>query len=122
MPGVILILMGLLLGAVSGVFRRVPNQKSTVGEIVSIEREPDPDAGRTMYTANIEYAVDGTLYTVKTGFKSSAFRTGRKMRVAYCKTAPETAVVRPGAITYVTMAAFLAAGLAVCCYTLFPIE
>ena len=122
MPGIILILMGLLLGAVSGVFHRVPNQKSTVGEIVSIEREPDLDAGRTMYTANIEYAVDGALYTVKTRFKSSAFRTGQKMRVAYSKTAPEAAIVRPRVITYIAMAAFIAGGLAVCCYTLFPIE
>lgn len=119
MPGVILILMGLLIGAISGVFHRVPNQKSTVGEIVSIEREPDPDAGRTMYTANVEYAVDGTLYTVKTRFKSPAFRTGQTMRVAYSKTDPEAAIVRPKVITYITMAAFIAAGLAVLCYTLF---
>ena len=120
MPGVILILMGLLVGAVSGVFRRVPDQKSTVGEIVSIEREPDPDAGRTMYTACVEYAAGGNLYTVKTGFRSPSFRTGQKMRVAYSGTAPENAIVRPGAVTYVTMAAFIAAGSIVCCRAFFP--
>lgn len=43
MPGIILILMGLFVGALHGVFRRIPNQGITSGQIVSLERAANPE-------------------------------------------------------------------------------
>lgn len=118
MPGVILIIIALMVGAISGVFRRIPNQKIITGEIVSIEREKTIDAGRTMYTANVEYCVDGNTYAIKSKFKSSTFRTGQKMRIAYNEAAPQQAIVRPQITTYIVMFGFFVAGIAVCYLTL----
>lgn len=114
MPGIILIFIALLIGAISGVFRRIPNKMITVGEIVSIERERDLGAGGSVYTANVEYYVSGIPYTIKSSFRSSTFRTGQKLGVAYNKGAPEYAFVRPEATTYILMAGFVVAGLVVC--------
>ena len=119
MPGLILIAMGLLLGAISGVFRKVPNRSAVTGEIVSLEREKYTEADRTKYWAMVEYCVDGTFYTVKSTYKSSLFRTGQKMRVAYNKACPQQAVVRPGILTYIVVAGFVIAGMAVFYVTVF---
>lgn len=113
MPGVILILMGLLLGAISGVFRRLPNQRITSGEVVSLERDPNPEQGRTRYAAWVEYQVDGAVYTVKSRTRSSNFYTGQRVQVAYDPAAPQNAVIRPGKTVYLIMAAFFLAGAAV---------
>jgi len=114
MPGLILMAMGLLLGVISGAFRKVPNKKTVVGEIVSLEQEKYAHAGQTKYWAIVEYCVDGTFYTVKSTSKSTNFHTGQKMRVAYNKACPQQAVVRPGILTYIIVAGFVIAGIAVC--------
>lgn len=110
MPGVILILMGLLMGLISGAFRRLPNQRITSGQVVSLERDPNPEAGRTRYAAWVEYQVDGAVYTVKSRFRSSTFYTGQRMRVAYDQAAPQNAAIRPQRTVYLAMAALFLAG------------
>ena len=114
MPGVILIVIALLLGLITGAFRRVPNQGTVMGEIVSLQRERDLDGGRTRYAGSVEYYVDGKPYYVETASKSSTFRTGQRMRVAYDRTDPGRAVVRPKAAIYGIMMAFFMAGLVLC--------
>ena len=118
MPGIILIIIALMVGAISGVFSRIPNQKFVTGEIVSIERENTVSDGRTMYMAHVEYYVNGIPYTIKTKFKSSTFYTGQKMRIAYNESAPQQAIVRPKVTTYVIMLGFSIAGIVVCYFTL----
>ena len=112
MPGVILIFMGLLLGLISGAFRRLPNQRTTSGHVVSLERAPDAEEGRTRYAAWVEYQVDGVTYTVKSASRSATFHTGQRMRVAYDRTAPRNAAIRPGGTVYLVMAVFFLAGAA----------
>ena len=119
MPGLILMAMGLLLGAISGAFRKVPNRTAVVGEIVSLEQEKYTHADRTKYWAIVEYCVDGTFYTVKSTSKSTNFQTGQKVRVAYNQACPQQAVVRPGILTYIVVAGFVIAGMAVFCITVF---
>jgi len=113
-PGIIFIILAFMLGAMNGVFRRVPNQKSVVGEIVSIEREEPLESEGTMYTAYVEYYVNGVPYAIKTKYKSSTFRTGQKMRVVYDEMVPNHAIVRPKVIVYIIMAAFFIAGILIC--------
>lgn len=119
MPGIPFIVIAWMVGAISGVFRRLPHQKTVVGQIVSIERGKTMDAGRTRYTAYVEYWVDGIPYTIKSKFKSATFYTGQKMRVAYNAASPRHAIVRPGAAVYAVMLGFCAAGIAVSYLTLF---
>lgn len=119
MPGIILIVVALMYGAISGVFHRLPNQSAVTGEIVSIEREKTLDSGSTMYTAYVEYYVNGMAYTIKSGYRSSVFYTGQKMRVVYNRKSPQQAILRPGLKTYVAVLGLLVAGMIVCYYTLF---
>lgn len=113
MPGVILIIIALMVGAISGVFRRIPNQKIATGEIVSIERKKTLQSGEPMYTAYVEYYIDEVPYTIKSKFKSSSFRTGQKVQVKYNQAAPQQAIIRPNLTTYVVVFGFFVAGIVV---------
>lgn len=113
MPGIILILMGLFVGALHGVFRRIPNQGITSGQIVSLERAANPERGRTRYAAWVEYEVNGIMYAVKSKICSSTFYTGQRVRVAYNQADPQVSYILPQMKIYLIMAAFIVAGIAV---------
>lgn len=113
MAGIILIIMGITAGAISGIFYKIPHQRVIKGEIVSIERKKTQDSGRTTYGAYAEYYVDGVPYTVKSRYKSTSFRTGQKVRIGYNRENPEQAAIRPNIKTYLVMAGFIITGLAV---------
>ena len=119
MPGIILIGMALMLGFITGVFRRVPNPKSVAGEIVSLEREKTMSSEQTTYAAYVEYCVNGMLYTTKSRYTSATFHVGDKLRVVYNKANPQQAIIRPRVTIYFAMIGFVAAGIIVCCRTLF---
>jgi len=111
MPGIIVIGMGLLLGWITGIFKRVTNQKVTNGEIVNLEERDWHDSKRPVYRAVIEYEVDGRIYTIKSGYKSSSFRNGQKVRVAYDELNPENAFLKAGMSTYIIMVMIIACGI-----------
>lgn len=113
MPGVLLIIIALMVGAISGVFQRVPNQKNILGEIVSIERKQALESGKAMYTAYVEYYIDGVPYVIRSKFKSSSFRSGQKVRVVYNQKDPQQAIVRPSITAYVVMLVFLISGVVI---------
>ena len=117
--GIFLILTGCMIGAICGVFRRIANSKTVVGEIVSIEPSKTLEAGEWVYYAYVEYYVDGAPYIIKSKYMSSSFRTGKKLCVVYNQTLPQQAAIRPDIGTYITVIGCIVAGIVMCCLTFF---
>lgn len=113
MQGLIIVAMAFFLGLITGVFSRVPNQKKTTGKIVYVEYEYDTDEKMPMYKAIAEYEVNGKMYTIKSKHKSSSFRTGQKVKIAYNSADPQQAKIRPKTNVYVAMMLITAAGIAI---------
>lgn len=113
MPGIILIGMGLLLGYIMGIFKRIPNQKIVKGSIVSVEYKRDAADRRKTYCAIVEYTVENRTHSVKTGWNSALFHVGQVMTVAYDADNPKRAIVRPRPTDYVEVFALVAAGIVI---------
>lgn len=110
MPGVIIIGVGLLLGLVLGLFRKIPNQKTVRGTIVTTECKRAAADRRITYSAVVEYQVGLQAYHVRVPWNSSAFREGQTMTVAYNAANPAQAIVRPGLMERAAVFALILAG------------
>ncbi len=73
MMGVIFIIAAWIIGKISGIFRRIPNRKITMGIIIALEHGEVFQSGPRMYTAVVSYRVDGKEYLVRSRYKSSSF-------------------------------------------------
>ena len=77
-------------------FRVIPNQKITTAEIVALEDPERMYDGRTYHRARLEYYVAAEPYTAITQTKSSRYRIGESVRVAYNDKEPgEYAELKP---------------------------
>ncbi len=114
MIGVIFIIAAWIIGRISGIFCRIPNQKTATGIIVSLEHGEVFQSGPRMYTAVVSYRVDGKEYLVRSRYKSSSFRTGRKRRIAYNEAFPQQAMIAPGITAYLITIGLGLAGIASC--------
>lgn len=96
MPGIIIIGIGLLGFAITGSFKRVPNQKTTKGQVVSRERG-DLDSDGWRYVAIVHFVVNNNDYFVRSKWKSgkAGFYIGKQYPVAYNEKNPQEALVRP---------------------------
>lgn len=115
MMGVIFIIAAWIIGKISGIFRRIPNRKITTGIIIALEHGEVFQSGPRMYTAVVSYRVDGKEYLVRSRYKSSSFRTGRKRCVAYNEAFPQQAMIAPGITAYLITIGLGLAGAASCC-------
>ena len=111
--GIIIIIASLIWAWAAKCFVRVPNPKTTTGEIVALrqERKDDHDDHIPLFSAWVQYDVDGKKYTTKHHSRSSSFRVGQKYRVVYDETNPEHAVIRPKMPTYFIPFGLATAGL-----------
>lgn len=115
MSAIILICMGIVLGAMADVFTKIPNSESVEGEIVSKElsrRIKNHDQRRTYY-AYVEYYVNDRPYAIKTKYAASNFYVGDKMKVIYNAQEPTQAIVRPKITTYIVMIGLIIGGILV---------
>lgn len=111
MPGLVIIVMAVFVGAITGVFSKVPNQKVTGGTIVSVEHKYDTGERRPTYTAIVEYEVNDVVYSVKSRYKSASYRIGQPVKVAYDAADPQNSLIRPSVSVYVVMILLIIAGI-----------
>lgn len=113
MQGVSLILMGILLGAVTGAFRRLPNQRRVRGVVTAVE-EAGSAGRRPAFRAIVEYHVQGTTFLVRSGRASPSFRPGQQRWIAYDSLDPQRAILCPAPMIYAAMLLLTAAGVISC--------
>jgi len=102
MPGFAMFVVAFFSAALAGLFKRVKNQKTTTGTIVSLEYKNETDSP-SKYYAYVEYKVNGSTYVVKSRNRSSAFRTGQKCKVAYNAVNPEESFIKPKLDDYIVV-------------------
>lgn len=100
MPGLAILVVAIFAATLTGMFQRVKNQKTTTGTVVSVECKNETDGASTFY-AYVEYEVNGSLYVVKSRNRSSSFRTGQKLKVAYNKEKPNDSFIKPKIEDYI---------------------
>jgi len=103
MPGIAIFIMAILTAALTGMFTRVKNQMTTVGTVVSVEHQYDSGEKKPTFYAYAEYEVDGTTYVVKSRNKSSSYRMGQKLKVAYNGENPGDAFIKPTTANYIVV-------------------
>ena len=103
MPGLAIFALALFAAALTGMFTRVKNQKTTTGEVVSVEYKYIPNEKKPTFYAYAEYEVNGKLYTVKSRIRSSSYHTGQKLKVAYNLENPSDSFIKPTFSDYVVV-------------------
>ena len=104
MPGLAIFAVALFAAALTGMFTRVKNQKTTTGVIVSVEHKYDSGEKKPTFYAHAEYEVNGKLYTVKSRNGSSSYHTGQKLKVAYNQENPSDSFIKPTFANYLVVA------------------
>lgn len=100
MPGLAIFAVALFAAALTGMFTRVKNQKTTTGVVVSVEYKYDSGEKKPTFYAYAEYEVNGKLYTVKSRNRSSSYHTGQKLKVAYNRENPSDSFIKPTFANY----------------------
>lgn len=94
---VLSVVLSLFYGAILGAFSTVPNAQKTEGVIIERKRCDRHGRGH-LFTAVVEYEVNGEKYFKSFRYASSDFSEGTKVNVIYDKTDPKTAILREKAI------------------------
>lgn len=103
MPGLAMFVVAIFAAALTGMFKRVKNQKTATGTIVSLECKNETGESSKFY-AYVEYEVNGVIYVVKSRNRSTAYRTGQKLTVAYNSENPNESFIKPKIDDYVIVA------------------
>lgn len=103
MPGLAIFAVALFAAALTGMFTRVKNQKTTTGVVVSVEHKYDSSEKKPTFYAYAEYEVNGKLYTVKSQNRSSSYHTGQKLKVAYNRENPNDSFIKPTFANYLVV-------------------
>lgn len=104
MPGLAILVVAIFAAALTGMFTRVKNQKTTSGVVVSVEHKYDSGEKKPTFYAYVEYEVNGELYTVKSRNRSSSYHTGQKLKVAYDNKNPGDSFIKPTFANYLVVA------------------
>lgn len=113
MPGLAILAVAIFAAALTGMFTRVKNQKTTTGVIVSIEHKYDTGEKKPTFYAYVEYEVNGEPYTVKSRNRSSSYHTGQKLKVAYNNENPSDSFIKPTFANYLVVTIILAIAVVV---------
>lgn len=113
MPGLALLAVAIFASALTGMFTRVKNQKTTTGEVVSVEYKHDTDEEKPTFYAYVEYEVNGELHTVKSRNRSSSYHTGQKLKVAYNNENPSDSFIKPTFANYLVVTIIFAIAVVV---------
>lgn len=113
MPGLALLAVAIFAAALTGMFTRVKNQKTTTGEVVSVEYKHDTDEEKPTFYAYVEYEVNGELHTVKSRNRSSSYHTGQKLKVAYNNENPSDSFIKPTFANYLVVTIIFAIAVVV---------
>ena len=113
MPGLALLAVAIFAAALTGMFTRVKNQKTTTGEVVSVEYKHDTDEEKPTFYAYVEYEVNGELHTVKSRNRSSSYHTGQKIKVAYNNENPSDSFIKPTFANYLVVTIIFAIAVVV---------
>ena len=108
--GLFMYLISLILCIASGVFKKVPNQRSTKGIITSTEQRQKSHNGMITRTGVVSYVVNGKSYIVKTSYQSSFFRKGKKLTICYNSENPQESFVKTEVLIYIFIIASAIAG------------
>lgn len=111
MQGLVVIVVAVFVGVITGIFSRVPNQIITPGTVVSTEYKYDSGESKPTYIAIVEYEVDGKIYAVKSRYRSSSYHTGQKMKVGYDSSDPQRSIIKPTVTNYIVFIALLIIGI-----------
>lgn len=103
MPGLAIFIVAIFTAAITGMFTRVKNQKTTTGTVVSVEYKYDSGETKPTFYAYAEYEVDGTVYTVKSRNRSSSYHTGQKLKIAYNGKNPSDSFIKPTSANYLVV-------------------
>lgn len=104
MPGLAIFAVAVFAGALTGMFSRVKNQRTTTGVVVSVEYKCDFEDKSPTFYAYAEYEVNGEIYTVKSRSRSSSYHTGQKLKVAYNCENPNDSFIKPTFANYLVVA------------------
>ena len=104
MPGLAIFVVAIFVAALTGMFKRVKNQKTITGRVVSLEYKYDSDEKKPTYYAYAEYEVNGEIYTVKSHTRSASYRTGQKLKIAYNVDSPSESFIKPTFANYLAVA------------------
>ena len=104
MPGLAILVVAIFAAALTGMFTRVNNQKTTTGEVVSLEYKYDSGEKKPTFYAWVEYEVNGEIYTVKSRNRSSSYHTGQQRKIAYNAKNPSESFVKPTFANYLVVA------------------
>lgn len=105
MKGLVFIVIGFILAATANMFKRVPNQATTIGTVVSCKYTGDDH-----YEGIVEYDVGLKAYHVKKGY--GCYSVGQKEKVAYNTENPEEAFIAATPGQHIVVACCFALGLA----------
>ncbi len=112
MPGLAILALAIFAAALSGMFKRVKNQKTATGSVVSLECKNE-SGEPSKYYAYVEFEVNSVVYTVKSRNRSTSFYTGQKFKVAYNSKDPNDAFIKPKPDSYIVVAILLIIGIIV---------
>lgn len=118
MPGLAILVVAIFAAALTGMFTRVKNQKTTTGVVVSVEHKYDSGEKKPTFYAYVEYEVGGELYTVKSRNRSSSYHTGQKLKVAYNDKNPGDSFIMPTFANYLVVAIVVVIAIVVTIQTL----
>ena len=118
MPGLAIFVVAIFAAALTGMFTRVKNQKTTTGVVVSVEHKYDSGEKKPTFYAYVEYEVNGELYTVKSRNRSSSYHTGQKLKVAYNNKNPGDSFIKPTFVNYFVVAIIVVIAIVVTIQTL----
>ena len=105
------ILMGLFVGFVTGVFKRVPNQTNVSG-VIKYQCTVSSELKVTSTYRVVEYEVNGKIYFLKlNNLIYPRYPLFGKTTVAYDKTNPQNAFLRPGIFAYILTAISISTGI-----------
>lgn len=111
MPGLIIILIAIFFGFITGIFAKVPNKGKESGVVVSTEYIYDTDETKPTYTAIVEYQVNGKIYVTKSKYKSSSFYIGQRLTVIYDTTNPQASIIKPSIAIYIIFILLIVTGI-----------
>jgi hypothetical protein len=97
----------------TGIFRRVQNQKTTVGYIDSVRFSPSVNYDEPgTSSATVLFDVDGRGYSVRASSSNSfsSFREDKRVRVCYNADRPEDCFVRNDIFSFLFIAVLAMAG------------
>ena len=104
MGGFVLILVGILTAFGTNMFKRVPNQTTTIGTVVSYKRTSFDHCDGI-----VEYNVGTKAYHIKEGYGKHC-PLGNKEKVAYNAENPEEAFIAPTFGKYALVIAMIVLG------------